>query len=709
MIPDADRDSSPAAPPPKVLIVDDQPRNLDVLEAMLEPLGCALVRAESGDEALLSLLRHEFAAIVLDIRMPGMGGIELATVIKQRRRTRDIPILFLTAHLVEEEDLLRGYGAGAVDYLSKPINAEVLRSKVGVFVDLYRKTQALGALNEALQREIADRERAREALRLANRELEARVEERTAELRRVHRGVAESELRLRLAIEVARMGAWEWDLASGRMTWSADPEGLFGFPSGSFDDHLRIEGLIHPEDKAVTERALRAAFATGLYQADYRAVRPDGTVAWLTDRGRVVPDAGGRPERIAGITRDVSPERRAAIEREQLLRDARESRDEAEAASRAKDEFLAMLSHELRNPLNVIAMGVTVLDAAGNPEDALARTRQLMGKQVRYLTALIDDLLDIARVTSGKIALNRRPLDLAATVERCLSTMAETREPSPHRWRKALEPVWVNADETRIQQIVTNLVANAARFTPAGGEIDVAVTADRSEAILRVSDTGVGIEADLLPRVFDLFVQGERGHARPQGGLGLGLTLVRQLAEMHAGSVAAASDGAGRGASFTVRLPRILPSAPGDDRAHAPAVPTRRRILVVEDNQDGRELLRTMLEVQGHEVHEAADGETAIQKALEVEPHAAIVDIGLPGIDGYDVAARLRAAETGGSRMQLIALTGYGTDQDRRRAAEAGFDAHLTKPLEPERLADLLTRPAGPPEGDAGPGPASGS
>jgi PAS domain S-box-containing protein len=677
---------------PKVLIVDDQPRNLDVLEAMLEPLGCAFVRAQSADEALLGLLRHDFAAIILDIRMPGMGGIELATLIKQRKRSQHVPILFLTAHVVEEEDVLRGYGVGAVDYLSKPINAEILRSKIGVFVELFRKTRTLGELNEALQREAADREQAQEALWQANQELEQRVQERTAELTRVHRGVAENELRLRLAIEVASMGAWEWHLASDRMTWSTDPEALFGFPRGSFGDDLRISGLLHPEDKAAIDQAMTSALSTGMYQAEYRAVRPDGSIVWLADRGRVVSDVEGKPERMVGITRNITLERQAVQEREALLRDARESRDEAEAASRAKDEFLAMLSHELRNPLNVIAVGLSLLDSAGSPDDPHGRTRQLISKQVRHLTRLMDDLLDIARVSSGKILLNRQPVNLAATVDRCLAAIGETGIPGRHSWRKSLAPVWINADETRIEQIVTNLIANATKFTPAGGQIDVAVSVDGGDALLRITDGGVGIEPELLPRIFDLFVQGDRSMDRAQGGLGLGLTLVRRLTEMHDGSVAAASDGPGRGASFVVRVPRILPLPSGQDAPAGSTTMARRRILVVEDNPDGRELLRAMLQVQGHEVHDAPDGESAIAKAREVHPDAAIIDIGLPGIDGYAVATRLREMGMAVGTLQLIALTGYGTEEDRRRARAAGFDAHLTKPVEPEALSHLLTR-----------------
>jgi len=690
MAPDLDIESSGALERPKVLIVDDQARNLDVLEAMLEPLACAFVRAESADEALLCLLRHDFAAIVLDIRMPGMGGIELATLIKQRKRSQHVPILFLTAHVVDEEDVIRGYGVGAVDYLSKPINAEILRSKVGVFIELFRKTRALGAMNETLQREVADREEAQEALRRANQQLEERVQERTAELTRVHRGVAENELRLRLAIEVASMGAWEWDLASGGMAWSTDPESLFGFPRGSLGPDLRLQAALHPEDKAVVEQAIAVALDTGLYQAEYRAVRPDRSLVWLTDRGRVIFDADGRPERMAGITRNITPERQAAQEREKLLRDAQEARDAAQAGNRAKDEFLAMLSHELRNPLNVIAMGMSILDSAGRPGDQLARTRQLITRQLRHLTSVMDDLLDIARVTTGRIALSRQPVDLSATVDRCLAALADTGRLARHTWKQTLEPVWIDGDATRIDQIIMNLMTNAIRFTPPGGSITVTLAADRDEAVLSVADTGVGIEAELLPRIFDLFVQGDRSSDRAQGGLGLGLTLVRSLTQMHNGTVAADSDGPGRGATLTVRLPRIPPMARERVRQAGANVAAGRRILAVEDNADGRELLRRMLEIQGHEVYDAGDGESAVRMALELRPDTVIVDIGLPGIDGYTVAQRLRAAGHSAADMQLIALTGYGTAEDRRRAAEAGFDVHLTKPVDHDILERVL-------------------
>ena len=224
----------------KVLIVDDEPRNLDALEVVLASSGCSLVRAHSADEALLAMLRHEFAAMIFDIRMPRIGGIELANLVKQRRRTQDVPIIFLTAHSTEDEDVLRGYDVGAVDYLSKPVNARILCSKVSVFIDLYRKTRALARVNEELQREVVARQKAQEALERVNVELEVRVAERTAALTVAHRGVKENEERLRMAMEAAEIAAWEWDLASGRMTWSTEPETLFGFPAGSFGEDRRV-------------------------------------------------------------------------------------------------------------------------------------------------------------------------------------------------------------------------------------------------------------------------------------------------------------------------------------------------------------------------------------------------------------------------------------------------------------------------------------
>src|SRR5262245_2732128 len=265
----------------RILLVDDDPRNLDALESILESSGFILVRAQTADEALLALLQNAFAAIVLDIRMPGMDGLELAKLIKQRKRNQHIPILFLTAHHLDERDVLQGYDVGAVDFMSKPINPNILRSKIAVFANLFRTTRALADAVEALSIEITERQRAQEELRQAKAELEVRVLERTAELARAHQEAQDNEERLRLALGVAQVAAWEWDLATGKMRWSADPETLFSFPPGSFGSNSKISNAAHPDDLPILEEAFRRAMQSGDYEVEYRALRPDGSVAWI--------------------------------------------------------------------------------------------------------------------------------------------------------------------------------------------------------------------------------------------------------------------------------------------------------------------------------------------------------------------------------------------------------------------------------------------
>src|SRR5215470_2262177 len=274
----------------KVLLVDDEPRNLDALESILESSGCTLIKAQTADQALFAILQNEFAAIILDIKMPGMNGLELAQLIKQRKRSQHVPILFLTAYTLDEQEVLQAYGIGAVDFLSKPISPEILRSKVEVFASLFRTTRALASAVEALNTEVVQKEAAQDQLRLAKELLETRVLERTAELARANREVRDNEERLRLALAVAQVATWEWDLATGKMLWSADPEIVFGFPSGSFGPNMRISHAIHPEDVPALDTALGHAMTTGDFQAEYRVVRPDGHVVWIADRGRVVQD-----------------------------------------------------------------------------------------------------------------------------------------------------------------------------------------------------------------------------------------------------------------------------------------------------------------------------------------------------------------------------------------------------------------------------------
>jgi CheY-like chemotaxis protein len=351
-----------------------------------------------------------------------------------------------------------------------------------------------------------------------------------------------------------------------------------------------------------------------------------------------------------------------------------------------------MLGHELRNPLGAITAALRVMDLWGLSDHRGVQAREIITRQMGSLVRLVDDLLDVGRLTTGKIALIRTPVDLATVVRRGVAAIAPE-GPAPRIEVRAAEPVWMDADETRLEQIVSNLLGNARKFTPAGGRIVVEVSAAAGEAVLRVEDTGMGIAPDLLPRIFDLFVQGETELHRPRSGLGIGLTLVRQLVALHAGRIEAASDGPGRGSVFTVRFPLTAPpAAVAAAPPAAPGAPIRRRVLIVEDSDDAREMLRYLLERAGHEVHDAPDGATGLDRALSLGPDVAVVDVGLPGLDGYELARRIRAA--GRRDMFLIAVTGYGQSEARQRGLEAGFDAYLTKPIAPDRLTEIIAQAA---------------
>ena len=372
-----------------------------------------------------------------------------------------------------------------------------------------------------------------------------------------------------------------------------------------------------------------------------------------------------------------------------LVREMEERRD-AERKSHAKDEFLAMLGHELRNPLSAISSAASLIGMpAAGPETA-GRARLIIQRQSQHLSRIVDDLLDLSRAMSGKILLSRRPLDMATLLSSCLDTFRATGRTGSYRLNVDLNPGLVDGDPTRLEQIASNLIDNALKYTPPGGTIDITLASVGDEVVLTVSDSGVGIAPDLLPHVFDVFVQGTISLDRSQGGLGIGLSLVRRLVELHGGSVSAHSDGTSSGSSFVIRLPRVEAevrnaTAPRPNPAEL-AKPT---VLLIEDNDDGREMMATMLGAYGYSVMQAADGLAGVQSATDSVPDVALVDIGLPGIDGYEVARRLReCSET--SRIRLIALTGYGLAEDQRRVLEAGFDLHLVKPVDIRLLLDAL-------------------
>ncbi|HKZ08251.1 MAG TPA: PAS domain S-box protein [Methylomirabilota bacterium] len=371
---------------------------------------------------------------------------------------------------------------------------------------------------------------------------------------------------------------------------------------------------------------------------------------------------------------------------------ARESRrEEAESLSRSKDEFLAMLGHELRNPLGTITNTLGVLDRVVGD----AHTRRLLdiiGRQTSHLGRLVDDLLDVARVTSGKIDLRLQALDLRALAQACVDALVQAGRARAHQMTVEGPAVHVSGDPARLEQVISNLLDNAVKYTPAGGKVSVVLETIEGDAVLRVRDTGEGIRPELLDRIFDLFVQEPQALDRTRGGLGLGLTLVRRLVELHGGSVAAESAGAGRGSEFSIRLPATAAAvATGRGVAAAPG-PARRRVLVVEDNEDARESLTLLLRLGGHEVFAAANAEETLARVGGIRPEVMLIDVGLPGMDGYDLARALRERPEG-REMRLVALTGYGQAEDQRRARAAGFDLHLTKPVDPRRLEQALANP----------------
>ena len=372
------------------------------------------------------------------------------------------------------------------------------------------------------------------------------------------------------------------------------------------------------------------------------------------------------------------------------LLEANSNRDRAMRASRSKDEFLAMLAHELRTPLGAISNAARVLELTHGPGAPAARAHEVIGRQVGHLSHLINDLLDVERVVSGKIRLNRQPLDMAEAVRRAVAIF--TGDIRLDRFIVvSTEPVWVDGDAVRLEQVLANIVTNAVKYTAPGGRIRIELSTEGGDAVLSVEDTGFGISPELMPFIFDLYTQSDRTIDRARGGLGIGLTLVRRLVELHGGTIAASSEGEGHGSRFTVRLKQI-PSVnlPTGVSMSAERRATPRRVLLIEDSGDAREMLRMMLELAGHVVYDAADGVRGLELLNVMRPDVGIIDIGLPRMDGYQVAQRIRD-EPHGRSMLLLALTGAGSTRDANRSSAHGFDHHLIKPVDPDQLARLLS------------------
>jgi PAS domain S-box-containing protein len=513
-----------------------------------------------------------------------------------------------------------------------------------------------------------------------------------ARLISVDQRLRESQRLVDLAQEAGHVGFFHYLFSTDVLSWTPGQAKLFGMESVPMDATLEDWARrIAEDDRARVEQTMRAILA-GRRQKEtieYRVQMPDGSWRWLSSRLLINYTPDNRPQQMVGITVDMTDEIEAERERTALIEREQAARLEAEAANRSKDEFLAMLGHELRNPLSAIASAVEVLNRVDAGAEVAVQARNIIGRQTRRLADMMDDLLDVARVISGKVQLTRQPVDLAALVQRTVSTLEMTGATARHTLKFSLEEIWLDGDATRLEQVVTNLLTNALKYTPAGGNIEVNVRREGDQAKLEVRDNGDGIPPGLLPRIFDLFVQGERPLDRRTGGLGIGLTLARRLVELHQGTISAESDASG--SCFTVLLPAI--ATPGM-RAEEPT-PTGAacalRIVVIEDNDDVREALRTTLELDGNDVATETSGARGLELLLDRLPDAAIVDIGLPELTGYDIARRSRAA---GYTGRLIAISGYGQASDVRQALEAGFDAHMVKPVDMNGLHRLLGQPA---------------
>jgi PAS domain S-box-containing protein len=500
----------------------------------------------------------------------------------------------------------------------------------------------------------------------------------------------ESQNLVDLAQETGHVGFFHYQIEERDLAWTPGQAKLFDIDASA--DHLPLAVWTQRIDRIDWRRIARAlcrAFAAGreMENLDYRVHLPDGRSRWLSSRVRLIYSFEGRPQHIIGVTVDMTEQKRAESERDALIVCEQEARILAEEANRAKDEFLAMLGHELRNPLSAIASGIEVLNRVDGGTEAASNARRIIGRQTRHLAHMVDDLLDVARVMTDQVALPRHNFDLAAIVQRVIAALELSGEFNEHELVPDIHSVWVDANPTRIEQVISNLIVNAIKYTPPGGRIEVRVRADGEDganALFEVRDNGVGIAPELLPRVFDLFVQGDRTLDRRNGGLGVGLTLARRLVELHGGSIHA--DNANPGTVMCVRLPAV--SAPLPAAEQPPARELRqRRIAIVEDNEDVLEGLRTVLELHGHVVWTASDGINGLALILSTRPDVAIVDIGLPGLTGFEVARRSRG---GGYPGKMIALSGYGHEDDKQQTQAAGFDAHFLKPVSSSELLGLI-------------------
>ncbi|MGC9986752.1 MAG: response regulator [Polyangia bacterium] len=693
---------------PKLLLVDDRPENLLALAGLLRRNDAEILSAESGKRALELLLEHEVALAIIDVQMPEMDGFQLAELMRDFERTREIPIMFVTAGLHDRARVFKGYESGAVDFLVKPIEQPVLASKVSVFLQLHRQRQLLALRVTELERALSERRKAED------------------ERERSEAALRQSETRLGLLSRTA-----------GRLLTSDAPqnviEGLcrevmehldcqtfFNYLVDEVDCRLRLNacaGIPDEEVRKIQSLDFGVAVCGCVARDGQRMIAEDisisadprvalvksyGVQAYcchpLIAQGKLLGTLSFGTKTRTRFTADeveimhsVADQVATAVERVEAQRALQAANAQLVEADRRKNEFLAVLSHELRNPLAPIKNSLYILDRAAAGGEQARRALGVIDRQATQLSNLVNDLLDVTRITRNKIRLQKQRLELNELVRRAVEdnrTLFERNEvvlscdPSP-----AL--VFVNADATRVAQIVGNLLQNAAKFTSRGGRVRVSIVAEARDAVIRVVDNGVGMAPDTVTRLFQPFMQADHTLDRSKGGLGLGLALVRGLVELHGGSIEAKSEGLGRGAEFTVRLALDVGTALEEQAARAGNVRVPRRVLIIEDNVDAADSLREALELGEHMVEVAHSGPEGIERARSFPPDVVLCDIGLPGMDGYDVARAFRQDPELQS-IFLVALSGYASPEDLERAADAGFQRHLAKPPSVDALERLL-------------------
>jgi PAS domain S-box-containing protein len=638
-------DLTPADAParPTVLVVDDNRDMREYVTRLLQPRFTVIATVDG--EAALTLIDGGVRPdlVLSDVMMPRLDGFGLLRALRARTLTATTPVVFLSAR-AGEEARVEGFDIGADDYLVKPFSARELITRVQTHIRLSRVRRA------------------------ATEHVKA------------------SEERLRVAIDEAGMGTWDLNLRTQELCWSRSHYALLGYAPD--ESHLATEEMwrsrVLPEDLAAVESAFaKSRQSRSLYSQEFRIVRADtGAVRWLRVLGRFLYDESGEPIRSVGVLFDDTDRKTA----EMGLREA----------DRRKDVFLATLAHELRNPLAPIRNAAQMLGSAELGAERVQWARSVIQRQVRHMAFLLDDLLDVARITQGKLDLKKQHITLNSVVDSAVEAARPLLDSKSHQLVVTLpaEAVYLNADPLRLSQVLSNLLTNAAKYTDAGGHIVLSGCLEHGLLALTVKDDGIGIPAEALSGIFAMFSQVESAALRSEGGLGIGLALVNGLTELHGGSVEVRSAGLGHGSEFVVRLPFLAAAAAPTLQAEAPVSPVHRsRILVADDNIDAADSLAMILEMSGHDVRVAHDGRAALSVAQSFRPDTVLLDIGMPQLNGYEVAQALRQ-EPWGARITLIALTGWGQESDRLKAMDAGFDRHLTKPVDPAALEQLMSSPS---------------